>query len=156
MCIENTLIDLSIESKSLSKAERLSLRLIAKDVKKLKLKIESLETALRLFREDEPSAEEENEKHNKPCLYNKEVMCVQYPEDSCGCDPCKECETYLKASKELAQRFHETYERLAPDFGYKTREASAKPWKDVPEGNKQLMIAVSKEILKALQETSNE
>lgn len=47
----------------------------------------------------------------------------------------------------LAQRFHEAYERLAPDFGYKTREASAKPWAEVPEQNKNLMIAVCAEIL---------
>lgn len=50
----------------------------------------------------------------------------------------------------LAQRFHETYERLAPSFGYETREASAKPWADVPDQNKRLMIAVCGEILAAL------
>lgn len=50
----------------------------------------------------------------------------------------------------LAQRFHETYERLAPSFGYETREASAKPWADVPEQNKRLMIAVCGEILALL------
>lgn len=37
----------------------------------------------------------------------------------------------MKAS-ELARLFHETYERLAPEFGYKTRKESAVPWKDVP------------------------
>lgn len=47
----------------------------------------------------------------------------------------------------LAQRFHETYERLAPGFGYETREASAVPWDDVPEANKALMVAVCAEIL---------
>lgn len=163
MCIENTLIDLSVESKGLSKAERLSLKLIAKEVKKLKAKNEKLEEknkvlkdVVRLYRQDEPSAEEENLKNTKPCPYNREVNCVQYPEDSCGCDFCEECETKLKAAEELARRFHETYERLAPDFGYKTREASAKPWKDVPENNKQLMIAVCKEILQALQESEEE
>ena len=46
----------------------------------------------------------------------------------------------------LAQRFHEAYERLAPSFGYETREASAKPWGDVPERNRSLMIAVCAEI----------
>ena len=46
----------------------------------------------------------------------------------------------------LAQKFHETYERLAPEFGYKTREASAKPWEEVPDDNKRLMIAVCSEI----------
>ena len=48
----------------------------------------------------------------------------------------------------LAQRFHEPYERLAPSFGYETREASAKPWADVPENNRQLMTAVCAEILR--------
>jgi hypothetical protein len=47
----------------------------------------------------------------------------------------------------LAQRFHETYERLAPSYGYETREASAKPWAEVPEQNRRLMIAVCTEIL---------
>ena len=47
----------------------------------------------------------------------------------------------------LARMFHEKYERLAPDFGYKTREASAVPWEDVPEANKALMIAVATEIV---------
>lgn len=77
-----------------------------KKTRKLQAKIEELEEekaglkeALRLYREDEPSAEEENKKHTKPCPCNKEVMCVQYPENSCGCDPCEECETKLNASK---------------------------------------------------------
>lgn len=47
---------------------------------------------------------------------------------------------------ELARRFHETYERLAPKFGYETRESSAVPWEVVPEKNKKLMIAVCAEI----------
>jgi hypothetical protein len=41
----------------------------------------------------------------------------------------------------LARTFHENYERLAPNYGYKTREASAVPWEDVPEQNKALMRA---------------
>ncbi|MDQ2785771.1 MAG: hypothetical protein M3Y58_12300 [Chloroflexota bacterium] len=48
--------------------------------------------------------------------------------------------------EEIAQQFHEAYERLAPDYGYKTREASAKPWAEVPEQNKRLMIAVAAEV----------
>lgn len=47
----------------------------------------------------------------------------------------------------LACDFHHAYERLAPGFGYKTRDASAVPWRDVPEPNKQLMIAVCREII---------
>lgn len=47
----------------------------------------------------------------------------------------------------LARRFHETYERLAPAHGYQTREASAKPWADVPAQNRSLMVAVAGELL---------
>lgn len=46
----------------------------------------------------------------------------------------------------LAQRFHETYERLAPEYGYETRAMSAVPWDAVPERNKRLMIAVCEEL----------
>ena len=52
-------------------------------------------------------------------------------------------------AEQIAQAFHETYERLAPDFGYKTREASAKPWAEVPEQNRSLMIAVVRALLDA-------
>lgn len=47
----------------------------------------------------------------------------------------------------IAQRFHEAYEELAPDHGYETREASRKPWEDVPEQNRGLMIAVVRTLL---------
>ena len=49
--------------------------------------------------------------------------------------------------EQLAQLFHETYERLAPDFNYNTRKASAVAWADVPANNKELMIAVANVIL---------
>lgn len=41
----------------------------------------------------------------------------------------------------IARAFHEAYERLAPQFGYRTREASAVPWDDVPQANRDLMVA---------------
>lgn len=55
----------------------------------------------------------------------------------------------LKAARKLAaaepetvaRLFHENYERLAPEHGYETREASAVPWESVPEDNRALMIA---------------
>ena len=50
----------------------------------------------------------------------------------------------------LAQLFHDSYERRAPEFGYSTRRSSAKPWEDVPEPNKSLMIAVAKDVLREL------
>ncbi len=51
----------------------------------------------------------------------------------------------------LAQLFHETYERLAPEYGYRTREASAKPWHEVPQQNRELMIATCAEVLLAIE-----
>lgn len=52
------------------------------------------------------------------------------------------------SEEDLAKFFHENYERLAPQFSYETRKASAVPWKQVPENNKNLMIAVAAEVLK--------
>lgn len=50
-------------------------------------------------------------------------------------------------AESIAQEFHEAYERLAPEFSYKTREASAVPWDEVPEDNKKLMIATVTDLL---------
>lgn len=47
---------------------------------------------------------------------------------------------------DVARRFHEAYERLAPTFGYETRPESAVPWEDVPEANRALMTAVVSEV----------
>lgn len=51
-------------------------------------------------------------------------------------------------AERLARAFHENYERLAPEFGYRTREASAKPWADVPDDNKRLMVATAEAVLR--------
>lgn len=48
---------------------------------------------------------------------------------------------------QLAQAFHEAYERLAPQYGYETRRDSAVPWDQVPERNRRLMTAVCAELL---------
>jgi len=56
------------------------------------------------------------------------------------------------AAEDLARQFHETYEALAPSFGYETREASAKPWEEVPEANRNLMVAVCRVIMRKLPE----
>ena len=50
-------------------------------------------------------------------------------------------------AENLARRFHETYEALAPNFGHETREESRKPWADVPANNRSLMIAVADVLL---------
>ena len=53
-------------------------------------------------------------------------------------------------AEELARFFHETYERLAPEYQYKTREDSAVPWDEVPEDNRRLMVATAAEVLRKL------
>jgi hypothetical protein len=54
--------------------------------------------------------------------------------------------------EQLAGLFHETYERLAPQFGYETRKETAVSWDDIPADNpnKRLMIAVCGEVLPAV------
>lgn len=54
-------------------------------------------------------------------------------------------------AEQLARLFHETYERLAPQHGYETRVASAKPWSEVPANNRALMIATCAHVLDELQ-----
>ena len=56
-------------------------------------------------------------------------------------------ERFRPDAETVARRFHETYERLAPEYGYTSRLSSAVPWEDVPEPNKSLMIAVAAELL---------
>jgi len=47
----------------------------------------------------------------------------------------------------IAEAFHDAYETLAPRFGYRTREASARPWTHVPEQNRNLMTATVQSLL---------
>lgn len=48
-----------------------------------------------------------------------------------------------EAAESIARLFHESYERLAPTFGYRTREVSAVAWGDVPEDDRRLMVATA-------------
>jgi hypothetical protein len=48
----------------------------------------------------------------------------------------------------IAQQFHETYERLAPSYGYRTRLESAKPWDQIPFSNQSLMKATVQALLR--------
>jgi len=44
----------------------------------------------------------------------------------------------------LARRFHDTYERLAPEHGWQTQESTrAKPWQDVPQHNRELLATIA-------------
>jgi hypothetical protein len=47
----------------------------------------------------------------------------------------------------VAREFHKAYEALAPHFGYKTKQDSAVPWEELPEVNRNLMLAVVTELL---------
>lgn len=53
----------------------------------------------------------------------------------------------MGVAAQIAEAFHDAYERRAPEHGYETREASRKPWEDVPENNRELMTAVVEELL---------
>lgn len=59
----------------------------------------------------------------------------------------RKIETGLKPAEQLAKAFHERYEELAPQYGYSTREASAKPWEEVPDKNRGLMIATAQRLI---------
>lgn len=55
---------------------------------------------------------------------------------------------YHPDAESIARAFHEAYEGLAPFHGYKTREASAKPWEEVPQNNRELMIATVSQLIR--------
>lgn len=53
----------------------------------------------------------------------------------------------MNSAELIAQTFHATYETLAPEHGYKTRDASAVDWENVLANNKALMIATVQNML---------
>jgi hypothetical protein len=53
-------------------------------------------------------------------------------------------------AEKLAEFFHKTYEKFAPEYGYKTRAETAVNWEDVPEENKRLMIHVCRLVINEL------
>jgi hypothetical protein len=76
---------------------------------------------------------------------------VRRMRDLFGFSPAARAErTEPATGEDVARMFHEAYERLAPEYGYRTREASAKPWDEVPEQNRALMVATVTEVLAAL------
>lgn len=112
----------------------------------------------------------EFDRGDKACIHlTEENTCAIYKErpEVCRLDPSRDpkdqekwCklqeanwERYVKMLEgndkmtdlELAIKFHDTYERLAPQFGYKTRE-DTKTF-DPDSANGRLMIAVCREIL---------
>jgi hypothetical protein len=53
----------------------------------------------------------------------------------------------MEQAEKVASVFHQFYEELAPKFGYETRQESAVPWEQVPENNRNLMIATTYALL---------
>lgn len=100
----------------------------------------------------------------KTTAYNKirEAMMWANAAVACQQDPiwCGEVEQLLPIpplvvqepvnamrSEEVAQLFHQEYERLAPGFSYVTRKESSVPWHDVPPANAALMTATVAAVL---------
>jgi hypothetical protein len=54
--------------------------------------------------------------------------------------------THEEAAEALAKRFHDAYEELAPQMSWQTQERSRKPWPEVPEENRKLMVATVKRV----------
>jgi len=50
-------------------------------------------------------------------------------------------------AEELARTFHEEYEKLASRFNYETRKETKGDWENLPNNNKQLMIAVAEAVM---------
>lgn len=61
--------------------------------------------------------------------------------------PIETPEVELEPAEFIARAFHEVYEMLAPEFGYATRGASAKPWDNVPQQNRDLMVSTAMALL---------
>ena len=56
----------------------------------------------------------------------------------------------MSSAEKMARLFHETYERLAPSFGYETRQETKEF--DPESSNGKLMIAVCEEVLDFIDE----
>jgi hypothetical protein len=84
----------------------------------------------------------ENGNYSNICCYCGEIFQGQHRRVY-----CKLCAKFdeTNSALNLAKKFHDIYERLAPSFGYKTRPDTKEFNPDSPNG--QLMIAVCKEIL---------
>lgn len=63
--------------------------------------------------------------------------------------------THDEAAEALAKRFHDAYEALAPSHNWQTQERSRKPWDEVPEENRKLMVATVKRVF-GMEDSSEE
>lgn len=64
--------------------------------------------------------------------------------------------TELLTDDQLARRFHDSYERMAPKLGYTTRPDSAVEWNDVPTVNRVLMRNTVREVVRPLLNAATE
>lgn len=55
----------------------------------------------------------------------------------------------MSEAETIARSFHIVYEALAPAHGYSTREESAVKWQNVPQVNRELMVATVQRLLDA-------
>lgn len=53
----------------------------------------------------------------------------------------------MTSVEQIARAFHEHYEHIAPELGYKTRPESAVRWEDLPVTNKAVMLSVVEVLL---------
>jgi hypothetical protein len=53
----------------------------------------------------------------------------------------------MRAAEAIAREFHSSYEKLAPEFGWETQTASRKEWDEVPDENRELMVAVAQDLI---------
>lgn len=62
-------------------------------------------------------------------------------------EPVEPIEFPWSREADIAEAFHDSYERLAPEFGQRTSEEIAVPWLEVPENERNLMIATAKDLI---------
>jgi len=89
---------------------------------------------------------------SRDAALDAECECVVHPCDEhfawdCQCAGACSCHWLTDRAEEVARSFHEAYEALAPNFAYETRATSAKPWAEIPENNRALMVAVVRRLL---------
>jgi len=56
-------------------------------------------------------------------------------------------------AEKLARKFHDEYERLAPEFGWKSQESCRKGFDELPESNRELMVEVARQVIVWIVET---
>ena len=66
--------------------------------------------------------------------------------DDDHCDKWQEKLELEDEIKSIAMKFHETYERLSVEYGWKSQESCQVSFEELPEENRKLMLAVVREV----------